>query len=118
MNADIDTEPKVSAPVSSTETGNLDITKTETKTDAAGNSFTTTTTIIRRKNAAKSLIAAAPSLTLPTAAPMAIGSSNKLATNCTTQNNGYTSLLADEDVLEVVGSDDNLQIILQEMDFT
>ena len=115
-----DMKPKVSAPVSSTETEKHETpvsssetekhetVHTETKTDAAGNSSTTTTTTVSTTNTAKSLIAAAPSLTLPTATPMAIGSSNKLATNCTIQNNGYTSLLADEDVLEVVGSDDNL----------
>ena len=101
-------KPKVSAPVSSTETEKHETVHTETKTDAAGNSSTTTTTTVSTTNTAKSLIAAAPSLTLPTATPMAIGSSNKLATNCTIQNNGYTSLLADEDVLEVVGSDNNL----------
>ena len=83
---------------------------TDAVTDAADHSSTstttTTTTTVITTNIAKSVTAAA--LTLPTAAPLAVPSSNVHASKCTHQNNVYASLSADEDVLEVVGSDNNL----------
>ena len=79
-----DTRPKLITPVSATENGKHETAHTETKTDAAGDCFTTTIT------------------------PLAVPSPNIYASTAIHQNNIYTSLLADEDVLEVVGSDNNL----------
>ena len=85
---------------------------TDAVTDAADHSSTstttttTTTTTVITTNIAKTATAAA--LTIPTATLLAVPSSNVHASKCTHQNNVYASLSADEDVLEVVGSDNNL----------
>lgn len=88
-------------PVPGTETAKRVVVHSEIQTDAADYSsapITSTPTVITM-NTAKSV-------TAPT--PPAVPSSNKLAINCIHQNNIYASLSPDEDVLEVVGSDNNL----------
>ena len=88
-------------PVPGTETAKRVVVHSEIQTDAADYSsapITSTPTVITM-NTAKSV-------TAPT--PPAVPSSNKQAINCIHQNNIYASLSPDEDVLEVVGSDNNL----------
>ena len=90
--------------ISGNENGELETAHTKIQTDAADNSTDTTTVITT--NIAKSVTVAA--LTIPTATLLAVPSSNVHASKCTHQNNVYASLSADEDVHEVVGSDNNL----------
>ena len=109
---------KLIAPIPGTDTLKNETLHSEILTDAVTDATdhsstststtttTTTTTTVITTNIAKSATAAA--LTLPTATLLAVPSSNVHASKCTHQNNVYASLSADEDVLEVVGSDNNL----------
>ena len=105
---------KLIAPIPGTDTVKNETLHSEILTDAvtdaadhsSTSTTTTTTTTVITTNIAKSVTVAA--LTIPTATLLAVPSSNVHASKCTHQNNVYASLSADEDVLEVVGSDNNL----------
>ena len=103
-------DAKLIAHIPGTDTVKNETLHSEILTDAADHSSTstttTTTTTVITTNIAKTATAAA--LTIPTATLLAVPSSNVHASKCTHQNNVYASLSADEDVLEVVGSDNNL----------